>query len=150
MISSSLIEIFTDGGARGNPGPAATGFVVKKNGAVVHQHGEFIGEATNNVAEYTAVLKALNWLKNDAKSLITNHRLPITLYLDSKLVVEQLSGRWRIKKNRLQTLAWQIKKTAGELPAKISYQYIPRAQNRLADALVNASLDEYIEFAFIN
>lgn len=139
----SKIEIFTDGGARGNPGPAAVGFVVKKDGRVIHRHGETIGRATNNVAEYTAVLKAMQWLKIN-NSIIQSVNNSIIFYLDSKLVVEQLSGRYKIKNPNLKALWCQIKILESNLKVKIIYQNIQRSLNTMADSLVNEALDSHI------
>ena len=147
-VPSTLI-IHTDGGSRGNPGPAATGFVIlTKNGEVVHEFGTYLGETTNNVAEYTAVIDALNWIISDELSLIKGEtpngqrELPsLSFKLDSKLVVEQLSGNWKIKEIHLQKLAqtvWDILKT-NHISAK--FTYIPRAQNAAADRQVNLTLD---------
>ena len=89
--------IFTDGGARGNPGPAAIGFIIKDNyGEVLVELGKFIGRATNNVAEYQAVIEALTWLKNNyQRKELSNDQ--IDFFLDSNLVVNQLNGFYKIK-----------------------------------------------------
>ena len=142
------IEVYTDGGARGNPGPAAIGFIIKKEGLIIYRHAEVIGHATNNTAEYTAVLKALTWLENNPQLPITNppagrtdSQFTITFYLDSLLVVQQLSGRFKIKNQNLKQLAWQIKRIESELKIKVVYQNIPRVLNKIADNLVNTALN---------
>jgi probable phosphoglycerate mutase len=138
-ITNRLV-IHTDGGSRGNPGPAATGVVIYGDKqAIIHAFGKHIGIATNNVAEYTAVLHALEWLIQSGlnpESILFN--------LDSKLVVEQLSGRWKIKDPNLAILANQIKDLTSNFHFPTSYSYVPRSQNAAADAQVNLALDAAI------
>ena len=130
------LVIYTDGASRGNPGPASYGFTISdENGKLLHQEGKYIGITTNNVAEYTAVLEAL---KNALS--IGGHIASIDLYADSKLVAEQLSGRYKIKSPHLKVIIDQIKILALEL-GEIVYNHIPRAQNILADSLANLALD---------
>lgn len=134
------IFVFADGGARGNPGPAAIGVVVKdEEGKVLTQFGKSIGEATNNVAEYTAVIEGLRWIKE--KLLITNYQLLITFFLDSKLIVNQLNGYYKIKNGNLRNLIIEVRKLEEEVGGNISYRLIPRGKNRPADFLVNQALD---------
>ncbi|MDO5561616.1 MAG: ribonuclease HI family protein [bacterium] len=129
--------IFTDGGSRGNPGKSACAFVVydgKKK--VIFEQGLYLGVKTNNEAEYLGVLSGLKWLKNSSEEL--KH---LTLKLDSKLVVEQLSGRWKIKDSRMQILCDQCQKLLKELNLEPEIIHVPRAENARADALVNQVLD---------
>ncbi len=139
-IPSTLV-IHTDGGSRGNPGPAATGIVIlTENDEVIHEFGTYLGTATNNVAEYTAVIDALKWLTTNDLGLNT-HDLSLSFKLDSKLVVEQLSHNWKIKEFHLEKLAqtvWEMLKSS-HISAK--FEYIPRAQNAAADRQVNLTLD---------
>ena len=136
---SKILTIFTDGGARGNPGPAAIGFVVKDEaGKVLAREGKYIGETTNNVAEYTAVIEALKWL-------LVNSINPVSLvnfYLDSKLVVCQLKGLYKIKKGHLRELVIRVRKLEKDLGIKTSYQLLPREKNYDADFLVNKTLNQ--------
>ena len=131
--------INTDGASRGNPGAASYGFVIKdgKSGTILHQEGKVIGHATNNIAEYTAVLKGFEYIKNHY-----SHKAPhkIKLVADSKLIVEQLSGRYKLKNPKLKILFDQIKIIEFDL-GEISYQHVPRAQNFIADRLANNALD---------
>ena len=126
--------IYTDGGARGNPGPAAIGAVIGEK-----QYGEAIGRATNNVAEYRAIIFALK----KAKTLVGSDaagETEIELRSDSELIVNQLSGRFKIKDADLQPLfieVWNAKQDYG----KVSFVHVPREENRKADALVNKALD---------
>ena len=128
------LSVYTDGGARGNPGPAAIGVVVKgEQGKIIHEFGRTIGETTNNVAEYQAVIAALEWIK-------TRPRQEINFYLDSTLVVHQLKGEWKIKQDHLKPLAGEVHRLEAGL--SITYTAIPREQNIRADALVNRALDK--------
>ena len=125
-------KIYTDGGARGNPGPSGIGGVIKSPlGSVLVEISEYIGEATNNVAEYTAVLRTLKKAKEIG---IKN----IDLYADSKLVVEQLSGRWKVKEPTLKELVKNILEIKFE---SITFNWIPRKENVHADQLANKAMD---------
>ena len=130
--------IHTDGGARGNPGPAAIGVVIEKNGKLIRQFGKRIGESTNNVAEYTAVSEALQYLKY---SHDISHVSRVTFFLDSLLVVNQLIGRFKVKDTKLRTLLFEIRSLEQEVGGVITYSAITREQNKEADLLVNQALD---------
>jgi ribonuclease HI len=125
--------LFTDGGARGNPGPAAIGYVIADGSAVLAEHGEFIGPATNNVAEYTALLRGLT----HAKELGAKQ---VTCKLDSLLVVEQLNRNYKVKDAILAQLFTKVWNLTHDFQ-RVTFSYIPREQNAHADALVNAALD---------
>lgn len=128
------LVIFTDGASRGNPGRASYGFTIsdeKEN--LIYEEGKYIGITTNNVAEYTAVLKALKYAKK-----ITSKE--ITVYCDSKLVAEQLSGRFKIKAKHLKPIIEQIKILSLELGGVI-FSHVPRSENMQADRLANLALD---------
>lgn len=135
-----MIEVFCDGGARGNPGPAAWGFVVKKGDALIKRGYGYIGIATNNFAEYTACVKALAWVGDNFQK---EH---VQLYLDSKLVVSQLTGEYKIKNANLKRLAVEVKELEKQF-AGISYNHVPREQNKEADKLVNIALNKIIHGA---
>ena len=126
--------INTDGASKGNPGPSSYGYIIKnRGGAIVHQEGELIGVTTNNVAEYTAVVKALEYV---VKRFFRKAPHKIEIVADSKLVVEQLSGRYKIKSPNLIPLFDKIK--ALEIEAGyVSYRSVPRAENFIADRLAN-------------
>lgn len=130
------IIIYTDGASRGNPGPASYGFTISSGGTLIYEEGKYIGATTNNVAEYTAVLEALKYLKNK----FPNKKLKISLFADSKLVAEQLSGRYKIKSPHLKIIIEKIKILAIELGGVI-YSHVPRSQNTIADRLANQALD---------
>lgn len=130
------IIIYTDGASRGNPGPASYGFTISdEKGNLLYEEGKYIGTTTNNVAEYTAVLEAFRYITSKYQN---NNQ--IELYADSKLVAEQLSGRYKIKSFHLKQLIDQIKILEIELGGVI-YTYIPRSKNTAADKLANLALD---------
>jgi ribonuclease HI len=145
-INNSL-SIYCDGGSRGNPGEAAIGFVVKNSqDKIIYQEGEYIGKATNNVAEYTAVITALQWLINSQSNILISQYLNIIFYLDSLLVVNQLNGLYKIKNASLRNLIITIRQLENQLKSNIIYQQIPRCKNYLADKLVNITLDKQSVF----
>lgn len=129
------VKVYTDGGARGNPGPAAYAFVVLEDDKKIFQDAKYIGETTNNVAEYTAVAKALEFLTTQA------HIKNVDVLLDSLLVKEQLTGRYKIKNENMKRFATAIKALEKNFH-EITYTHIPREKNKDADALVNIALDE--------
>jgi len=136
--------VYCDGGARSNPGPAAVGFLVKNNqGKVIVRKGKYIGKATNNVAEYKAVEEALNWLVDNLSS-ISFPPAKVQFYLDSRLVVNQLNGKFRVKNSNLQLLVIKIKGLENQLQPAVFYSYIPRQKNKEADSLVNQALDKQV------
>lgn len=137
MAKMTRLIIYTDGASRGNPGLAAYGFTVSDgNGKLLHEEGEYIGKTTNNVAEYTAVLRALEWVKKK----LGDKQYQVNLFADSKLVAEQLSGRFKIKSPHLKPIIEQIKILGMELGGVI-YAHIPREKNTEADKLANRALD---------
>ncbi len=133
---SRRLVVEADGGSRGNPGPAAFGAVVRDGdtGQVLIEVAETIGETTNNVAEYRGLIAGLE------QALSIDPEAQIEARLDSKLVVEQMSGRWSIKNAGLRELALR----ARNLQANVAYTWVPRADNKLADALVNEALDTQV------
>lgn len=132
------IVVFTDGASRGNPGHAGYGFTVSDgNKKLLYEKGKYIGITTNNVAEYTAVLEALKYIK---KKFSGSSQLSIELYADSKLVVEQLSGRYKMKSPHLKPIFEQIKILAMEMGGVI-HTHVPRERNSEADKLANLALD---------
>lgn len=133
------LKIYTDGGARGNPGPAGIGvFVIDQQQQQVFSESKFIGPATNNEAEYKAFLASLEWLKTYVKSTSIDE---VEWFLDSKLVVEQVNQNWKIKEKRLLDLAQQAWKILSSLNCKFKIFHVKREQNEQADALVNEALD---------
>ncbi len=131
-----MIEIYTDGGSRGNPGPAAYGFIVKSQGQTIHKQNGYIGIATNNTAEYTAVLEALKWLTEKFK----NENLKF--FMDSQLVVSQMSGLYKVKNNNIRDLLFKIRELESNFTS-VSLTHIPREENMEADRQVNLALDNH-------
>jgi ribonuclease HI len=133
------IQMYTDGGARGNPGPAAVGvFICNSEGEAIEELGETIGEATNNVAEYSALIRGLECARDLGAT-------DAECFLDSELVVKQLKGQYKIKNFNLQKLCDQVRKVAQHFQS-VSYTHLPREADgmRRADQLVNRALDESI------
>jgi ribonuclease H / adenosylcobalamin/alpha-ribazole phosphatase len=127
-------KLSTDGGARGNPGPAAYGYVLEdEDGTVLAAHGERIGIATNNVAEYSGLIAGLE----KALELGLDE---VEVVSDSELMVKQMRGEYRVKNRALQELVGQASRLADRLP-RVRYTHVRRAQNELADRLVNEALD---------
>lgn len=125
---------YTDGGARGNPGPAALGVVVKDDtGKILAAYGEYLGHQTNNYAEYMALLSAL-------KKAATLGATEVDCILDSELVVKQMRGEYKVKEPTLQKLFVQVFNTAEQFK-KVTYRHTLRANNKEADAEVNKTLD---------
>jgi len=132
-----LLHTYSDGGARGNPGPAAIGFVIcTADGKVIEEGAECIGEMTNNRAEYRAMLKAIEMAKTLKGSKLLCHA-------DSELIVYQLEGRYRIKDAGLKTLAEKVKSAAGAFE-EVRWKQIPREHPMIkrADKLLNIALDK--------
>lgn len=130
---------FTDGGSRGNPGDAGIGGVVyNSQEEIIHEFSAYIGLATNNEAEYTAVAALLEWLVASQ-----NEISKVSIYLDSKLVVEQLNRKWKIKEPRLQEFANNCWKLMKQVSFPIELQHVPREKNKHADMLVNRALDAH-------
>lgn len=130
------IIVNADGGSRGNPGPAAVGVVVRDNERVIEEYKEVIGEATNNVAEYRALIRALDLaLKNDAWK--------VKVIMDSELVVKQMKGEYKVRKKHLIPLYVEAKELEKNFK-KVSYLNVRREDKfqKEADRLVNEALNE--------
>ncbi|MEI6499029.1 MAG: ribonuclease HI family protein [bacterium] len=138
------IFINTDGGSRGNPGAAAIGVVFEnEKGEKFYKYKECIGIGTNNEAEYKAILRALQLLLKSNWFAENNlEHKKVICRLDSKLVVEQICGRWKIKEDRLRLFVTEIRGMIDQMHLNISFIHIPREENKAADALVNEALDE--------
>lgn len=128
------LEIYCDGGSRGNPGHSAYGFVVLENGKIIEKQGGYIGIATNNFAEYTAIVKALQWLSENQKG----RRL--SFFLDSELAFSQLSGIYKVKNADIRDFIFKIRQLENDFPA-VTYAHVRREKNKQADAMVNLALD---------
>lgn len=134
----SKLKIYTDGGARGNPGPGGCGVVIyDQQNKIVGEYTKFLKKATNNQAEYEALILALQ----KAKALKAKE---LDCYLDSQLIVEQLNHQYKIKNPDLGSLfikVWNLSQSF----QKISYHYIPREKNKQADKLVNQAIDRNLK-----
>jgi probable phosphoglycerate mutase len=127
-------RLSTDGGARGNPGPAAYGYVLETDdGTVLAAHGEAIGVATNNVAEYRAVVEGL-------RKAVEVGVDELEVVSDSELIVHQMRGEWKIKNDALKLL-WREAQDLADRVARVRYTAVRREHNELADRLVNEALD---------
>ena len=138
--SREKLVIYTDGGSRGNPGPAAIGVVISDSrGRTLKSYGKTLGRKTNNEAEYEAVLFALT----KARALYGKERIgvmPVEVRMDSELVVRQLNGEYKIEEERLWPLfvkIWNARLDFGDL----TFRHVRREDNRAADRLVNQALD---------
>lgn len=138
---TSLI-IHTDGGARGNPGPAAVGIVIYTDQKeTLHQFSRYLGSTTNNQAEYQAVIEALTYLSVNRASFPGLRSL--SFYLDSELVVKQLNGLYRVKQPELQVLNHQVKQLLADLKVSAEFIHVRRQFNQVADRLLNEELDRH-------
>lgn len=130
------ITIYTDGGARGNPGPSGAGVVIyDKNRKVVKKYAEFLGTGTNNQAEYKALILGLE----KAKKLKATE---LDCYLDSKLIVEQLNRKYKIKNSVLGSLFVKVWNLSQNFKT-VNFYHIPREKNKIADKLVNKAIDPH-------
>ncbi|MFW0862417.1 MAG: ribonuclease HI family protein [Candidatus Komeilibacteria bacterium] len=129
------LNLYTDGGARGNPGPAAGGYVIKTDdGEIIARDGKYLGETTNNQAEYQGLILGL-------KKVVELKAEEVSVYMDSELIINQLKGNYKVKNKELASLfvkAWNI--TLGF--KKINFEHIVRSLNKEADAEVNKALDK--------
>lgn len=137
------ITINTDGGARGNPGPAAIGITAQTDSQTLFEISEYIGHQTNNVAEYTAVIHALHHLRDHGLAADA-----VRFILDSELIVRQITGAYRVKEPHLQVLAAEVRQLLESLKRDdtirtIKFEHVLREKNRRADQLVNQALDSH-------
>lgn len=137
------IYLNTDGGARGNPGPAAIGVVFyDQDGCELYRFGETIGVATNNQAEYSAITKALELITKSKWHRENDTAEEIVCRLDSQLVVEQLNGNYKVKNTEIKAFINRISELLLELGRPVTFVHVPRSQNKVADKMVNKALDE--------
>lgn len=129
-----MVKLYTDGGARGNPGPAAGAAILyDMHGALISKGSEYYGTGTNNQAEYKALILGLTLA-------LEQNITAISAFLDSELVVKQLTGLYKVKDSSLATLFSRVKALEHKFEV-VSYTHIPRSQNKEADLLVNKELD---------
>ena len=135
MTAADTVTLYTDGASRGNPGDAAWAYVIVQEGSIAASRSGYIGKATNNVAEYHAVINGLR-----AARAFTQGRLRVRS--DSELVVRQLTGRYRIRKEHLEVLAGEVQQLARNF-AEVRFESVPREHPciQVADRLCNDVLD---------
>jgi ribonuclease HI len=132
---------FIDGGARGNPGPAAIGVIVRdRAGLVLLEEGKAIGHATNNEAEYRSLIRLLELCAADPVILHSRAKR-MRVNCDSLLLVNQITGKWKIKEPRLRELFEKVQKAKLHVPFELRIRHISRDKNKDADRLVNQALD---------
>lgn len=139
------LEVYCDGASRGNPGPSASAFLAfdADSGKKFKSFKHFLGIATNNQAEYAAILMAHKWL---ASSQAKEHAISsVQFILDSELAVKQLNGIYKIKNPQIASFAAQIKEIQKKLSYPISFLHVKRSGNSLADGLANEALDEQMK-----
>lgn len=134
------VRIYTDGGARGNPGPAASGAVLKtlengKEGEVIATASKYLGKTTNNQAEYTAIVIGLE----KAKALGATH---VEMYMDSELATKQLNGQYKVKDQEIAKRFLEVKNLIHAFE-RVTFTHVRREKNKEADALVNEVLDAH-------
>ncbi len=132
--SGRRLIVEADGGSRGNPGPAAHGALVRDaaTGEVLNSEGLALGVTTNNVAEYSGLIAGLEMAR------AVDPGAAVDVRMDSKLVIEQMAGRWKVKHPDLKQLVLKAQRLR---PPEVTWTWIPRAENKAADSLVNAALD---------
>jgi ribonuclease HI len=135
MATSGLLTINTDGASRGNPGAAAYGYVIKRDGQLLVEEAGCLGEMTNNQAEYTALVRALE----HALELGPDDR--VVVHSDSELMVKQLNGEYRVKNEELRPLYEEAVELRRQFKQPVAIRHVRREQNKRADELCNEALD---------
>lgn len=130
------LTIHTDGGSLNNPGPAAIGYLIHNGQECLYKHSEAIGNASNNVAEYTALISALTYVKTHLKDKTER----ISIIADSELMIKQVNGLYKVKNIDMKPLHTRVKLLEMELNVPISYTHVLRDKNADADALVKKAL----------
>ena len=132
-----MLAINTDGASRGNPGLSGIGVVIKRDGYIITEYKEFIGQKTNNQAEYSALKKAL-----EIASAIDNYA---TILSDSELVINQRNNKMKVRNKQLKIICMEISKLERHFNSLV-YRHIPREKNTEADFLANKAIDEYLKY----
>ncbi len=134
VAPGARLVLRTDGASRGNPGPAAAGVAIEReDGRLIARGRHFLGQMTNNQAEYRALILGL-------RAVARYHPAEVTVCMDSELVVQQMTGRYKVRDAGLYPLYEQALALARDLP-RVRFVHVPRAENHLADALANEALD---------
>lgn len=137
-MQNQELVIHSDGGSRGNPGTAACAFVAEIGKDAIEKKSKYLGITTNNIAEYSGVLIATEWLLENERYRNYNS---VIFYLDSELVVKQINGIYKIKNRELLELSIKIKNNLQKMGNEFLFRNIPREENKVADYLVNQELD---------
>jgi len=131
------LTIYTDGASRNNPGEAGAGVYILQDGEPFEQIARYLGQTTNNIAEYTAAIIGLEHaVKTGARS--------VRLFADSELLVKQVNGQYKVKNEGLKPLHGRVKELIARI-GTVEVQYIPRERNKEADALANKAIDEKLK-----
>lgn len=134
------IITYTDGGSRGNPGPAASGiYIIDERSHELTRFGTFLGTQTNNFAEYTAIIEALSWIVANRDTV--DPLLSVECRMDSQLACRQLSGVYKVKHPQIKPLFTQVQLLQQTLAVPFQFIHVPREQNSIADSEVNRALD---------
>ena len=143
MDQANTLNIYTDGGSRGNPGPCALGVYIENDqGLFLDQISKTLGINTNNFAEYSAIVEGLSWVLSHKEQMPGLFR--VNFFMDSNLAASQLNGLYKIKSAKLRELFFSAKEKEAQLKIPVYYSHIPREQNKKADRLVNIALDNKI------
>lgn len=140
LSMSHLYTVNTDGGARGNPGPAGIGFVITKEGITIREGKAYLGETTNNQAEYQALIRALGELA-DLIPVSERAGATIEVRMDSELAIKQIKGEYKVKDAGLKIQHAKVKELKAQFP-HIAFVHVLRADNARADELANEAMDE--------
>lgn len=139
-MHQTKLTLYTDGGSRGNPGPAAAGVVVLDDqGQVLKTANRYLGETTNNQAEYRALLLGFETIKK-LNPVDSTKDIYLEVFMDSELIVKQMKGEYKVKAPDLQPLFLEVHNLSGQF-GKVSFTHVRREKNSQADALVNQALD---------
>lgn len=134
-----ILQVYTDGGSKGNPGPASIGGVFCLGRKKIFQFNQSIGKATNNDAEYLALIEALENIKDQKLNIKNTDKISkISFFSDSRLMVNQVNGLFKVKQGKIKEYIFKIRTLEQEINLPISYNLIPREENWEADRLVNS------------
>lgn len=135
MRDKIILTANTDGASKGNPGPAAIGFTIEKEGLILEKYSEYIGKTTNNIAEYTALITAIKRMK-------TLRATDVIIYSDSELAVKQINGIYKVKNKGLKPLFSEVMKLLEEFDS-FRVIHVHREENSIADSLANKAIKEH-------
>ena len=130
-----ILSAHTDGASKGNPGPASIGYTIEKDGIVLEEYSEFIGEATNNIAEYTALIAAVKRMKSLGAT-------DVIVYSDSELMARQINGMYKVKSKGLKPLFIKVMKLSDKFDS-FKVVHVPREENLTADSLANQAMKKH-------